>query len=90
MTSTNNKSRRYKFCIVLRGNLSVIAGSTMICVELEGCEDVRKLVEKVFFEKKMQVSMENIVLVYNNESIGDEVTTCDINMVEAYLMYQGG
>ena len=90
MTSGTKITGKHRFCIIFRGNLSVIVGSTIICVELEKCENVKRLVEEILSSKKIRVSTDGIVLVYNGKSVEDEMTTCEASVIEAYLMHHGG
>jgi len=61
-----------------------------ICLKLNKCERIESIIQKIIIEKKIPLSIGGLLITYQGNAIKEDFTTCDVNEVEVYRMFQGG
>lgn len=79
----------YKFCMKFQGTLSSMMGEK-ICLELDKCEKIEAVVQRIIVEKKIPIGMGDLLITHQGSTVGEDLTTCDVDEVEVYRMVQGG
>lgn len=79
----------HEFCIKFQGTLSSMIGEK-ICLKLNKCERIESIIQKIIIEKKIPLSIGGLLITYQGNAIKEDFTTCDVNEVEVYRMFQGG
>ena len=80
---------QHVFCIKPHGTLKDILGEK-ICIELTECMDIYSLVEKIIVERKLSLSIDEVIIVNNYKTIDKKTSTCDIREVELHRVLHGG
>ncbi len=80
---------QHVFCIKPHGTLKDILGEK-ICIELTECTNIYSLVEKIIAERKLSLSIDEVIIVSNYKTIDEKNSTCDIREVELHRVMHGG